>query len=76
MRVMKLIPVAALFLSACATGGSEPAPFPPLKEYSQEEQNQAADELDSLPAGSILPMFIADYGVLRAQVRAYMKETE
>jgi hypothetical protein len=37
--------------------------------YTAEQQIQAADELSALPAGSILPRFMTDYGVLRAKLR-------
>lgn len=43
---------------------------PPPKEYSQAAQNQAADELDALPPGSVLGQMIVDYGEERAALRA------
>jgi hypothetical protein len=33
-------------------------------------QSQAADELDALPANSVLPVFIGDYAVMREELRA------
>ena len=73
MRVLLLPLIAIPLLSACAQPGSEPRAFPPLRPYSPEVQAKAADELGALPPGSVLPMFMADYAVLRAQVRAMRK---
>jgi hypothetical protein len=39
-------------------------------DYTKEDQITAADELAALPPFSILPIFMADYGRLRAQTRA------
>ena len=44
--------------------------YPPVVEYSCEEQRRAADEDDALPEESIIVERLADYAVLRAQVRA------
>lgn len=63
-----LLLIAVLSLNGCATAGSEA--LPPVKEYSPEVQAQAATELEALPEGAVLPTFIADYAVLRAQIRA------
>ncbi|MEP1746477.1 hypothetical protein [Ascidiaceihabitans sp.] len=66
---MPLFPlIAVLSLAACATVVSDAVPQ--IKEYSPEVQAQAADELEALPEGSVLPMLIADYAVLREQLRA------
>lgn len=42
---------------------------PRLVEYTAAEQRQAADELEALPPGAILPRLVDDYLVLRDQVR-------
>lgn len=68
MRVPLLPLIAVLSLTACATVNS--SAVPPVKEYSPAVQAQAADELEALPEGSVLPDLIADYAVLRAQIRA------
>ncbi|SMX27279.1 hypothetical protein TRP8649_01382 [Pelagimonas phthalicica] len=68
MQARLLLPIAALLLSGCAQGVSNA--LPPVKEYSPEVQARAADELEALPPNSVLAMMIADYAVLRAQVRA------
>jgi len=39
-------------------------------DYTPEEQNQAADELESISPSSLIARMIGDYGVLREQVRA------
>lgn len=66
-----LLLIAVLSLNGCVKPGSDA--LPPVKEYSSQVQAQAADELEALPEGAVLPMFIADYAVLRAQIRALMK---
>ncbi|MFC5309295.1 hypothetical protein ACFPM2_29695 [Azospirillum picis] len=38
--------------------------------YNREQQARAADELDSLPVGSVLALMIEDYGRERARLRA------
>jgi len=43
---------------------------PASKAYSQGQLNQAADELEALPQGSVLGVMVADYAVLRAKVGA------
>jgi len=43
---------------------------PPVVEYSQAEQAQAADEVAALPEDSILIGWMADYSVLREQIRS------
>ena len=63
-----------IFLSACERVGSEgpPSVCPPLVEYSRAEQAQVADEIAALPAGAQVIDLLADYAVLRAQVKACM----
>jgi len=70
--VPPLLLIAVLSLSACAQAGSNA--LPAVKEYPQEVQAQAADELEALPEGSVLPLLIGDYAVLRAQLRAAQGE--
>lgn len=64
--------IALLSLAGCATapfdlGGAGPGL---VKAYSPEFLAQAADELEALPEGSALAVMIADYAVLREQLRA------
>jgi len=51
--------------------GSDTAPgaCPPVVEYSRTEQAQVAKEIAGLPEGALIPQWLADYAVLRAQVR-------
>lgn len=44
--------------------------LPTVKDYPSAVQAQAADELEALPEGSVLPVLIGDYAVLREQLRA------
>jgi hypothetical protein len=56
-------------LLATACTHTPVAVCPAIVPYTAEQQTQAADELSALPAGSILPRFMTDYGVLRAKLR-------
>jgi hypothetical protein len=59
-------------LAACATVSSEPVVgvCPPVVEYSQAEQAQAADEIASLPRNAVIIGWISDYSVMRDQARS------
>jgi len=73
MRRLAALAIAAISLTGCATGGSEPrvtTVCPPVVEYSREFQARAADELDLLPEGSAIAKMLADYSVMRDQARA------
>ena len=64
--------VAMIFLNACARVGSD-SPMsvcPPVVEYSRAEQGQLSNELASLQEGTLIIDWLADYELLRAQVRA------
>ncbi|MGE3478799.1 MAG: hypothetical protein AB7G80_04915 [Dongiaceae bacterium] len=58
-------------MSACSAAGSS-APYfcPPLAEYSISQQLQAAEELRQLPEKAMLAGMMADYALLRDQLRA------
>jgi len=43
---------------------------PPVVGYSQAEQVQAAGEIEALPDDAVLIDWLADYSVLRKQVRS------
>ncbi len=43
---------------------------PAVVEYSQDKQARVAKELASLPERAVIPEWLADYAVLREQVRA------
>jgi hypothetical protein len=61
-----------IFLSGCAKVGSDASASvcPPVVEYSPAEQVRVAEEIAALPEGAQIPEWLADYAVLRAQVRA------
>jgi hypothetical protein len=59
----------AVLLSGCTTGGT-PSICPPLKEYTVEENQRLLTELEVLPPGAYTIDVIADYMLLRDQVRA------
>ena len=39
--------------------------------YSQTEQARVAEEVATLPEGTLIPGWLADYAVLRDQARAF-----
>lgn len=64
--------VATNWLTGCAMAGFDAggaAVCPPVVEYSREFQAQAAGELAALPDGSAVVEMMADYAVMREQVR-------
>lgn len=66
--------LAAIWLSGCATGGSEPVvatACPPVVAYSREFQARAAQELALLPQGSAIAEMLIDYAITRAQLQVY-----
>ena len=63
--------IVTLWLTGCATGGSETrAPCPPVVEYTSTEQARAADEVEALSEGAVIVRMLGDYAVLRDQARA------
>ena len=64
--------IAMISLSGCAKVGSDGSPLacPPVVDYSRVEQAQAADEIAALPENARIVDWLADYAVLRGQVRA------
>ena len=64
-----VLAIAASLLAGCATERSDGAPCPPVVAYRPELLAHAADELDSLPAGSAIEQMLADYQVMREQAR-------
>ena len=63
---------ATIFLTGCATAGSDapPGACPPVVAYSPAEQARVAAEVAALPEGTLNPDWLADYAVLRDQARA------
>lgn len=63
--------IAMLWLSGCATAGSDgQAVCPPVVAYTTAEQARAADELEALPESAFVVGMLSDYTVLGDQVRA------
>ncbi len=65
--------IGAIWLSGCATAGSETGGVtacPPVVDYSREFQARAAEELARLPDGSAVVEMMGDYSVMRQQARA------
>src|SRR5512147_586292 len=60
-----VLAIAASLLAGCATERSDGTPCPPVVSYSQELLARAADELSSLPPGSVIEQMLADYQVMR-----------
>lgn len=72
MRRPVVLVIATSWLTACATGVSEPrvaTVCPPVVEYSRAFQARAADELDLLPDGSAIAELLSE-SVMRDQARA------
>ena len=68
MQGHALLLIGTVCLSGCDQVVSEACPQ--IKTYSLEVQIQAADELDALSEGSVLPVFVGDYAVMREELRA------
>lgn len=63
--------IVMLWLTGCATGGSETrAPCPSVVDYTSAELSRAADEVEGLPEGTVIVRMLSDYAVLRDQARA------
>lgn len=68
-----VLAVGMIFLTGCATGSSEwraTGVCPPVVEYSREEQQRMAEEIEALPEDSVIVGWLADYAVLRGQVQS------
>ena len=72
MRPPAALAAATIFLTGCATAGSDtpPSACPPVVAYSQAEQERVAEEVAALPEGALIVTWLADYAVLRDQARA------
>lgn len=68
-RPLIVLAVAAIYLGGCSTGVSSLA-CPPVVAYDRPFLARAAAELEILPPGSAIEVLLADYSVLREQVRA------
>ena len=71
-RRLVVLAVATSWLTGCVTAGFDAngvAACPPVLEYSREIRNRATEELALLPERSTVVEMMADYTVLREQVR-------
>lgn len=70
-RLLAALAAVMISLSGCAKVGSDapPSVCPPVVEYSHAEQIRIAEEIAALPEGARIVSWLADYAVLRAQVR-------
>ena len=82
----RLLLLVSLSLTALLTTACAPATFslfnppptrvvvktvcPPLVNYSKADQEQAADSIEALPPGNVLPRILTDYAKLREACRA------
>lgn len=73
MRKLTGLALLLTFLSSCAPVPTDVV-CPSLPVYSPETQAKAADELDAMPEDSVIPVFIVDYGKMRAGVRECIKQ--
>ncbi len=62
--------IATLWLSGCATAGSDHTACPPVVEYSPADQTRVATEVGAMAEGAMLVRMMSDYTVLREQARA------
>ena len=72
-RRLAVLAITTSLLNGCGTVRSEHgrlATCPPVVEYGREFQARAADELARLPEGSAIAEMLADYSVIREQIRA------
>ena len=71
-KLLGVLAVGMIFLTGCATGGSDapPGACPPVVAYSPAEQMRVAEEVAALPEGALIVGWLADYAVLRDQARA------
>ena len=64
-----IIPLIVLAPLGACTAANFDCISPHVRHYSTDELERAAIELEALPEGSVLPQFMADYGLMRAQAR-------
>jgi hypothetical protein len=68
--------IAMISLSACERVGSETltSACPPVVKYSQAEQTKVADEVAALPEGARIVDWLADYHVVRMQLKVVSRK--
>ena len=74
-RQAAALAAAMIFLNGCEGVDFDATvkPCPPVVEYSRAEQAIVAEELAQLPESSLIIGWLADYAVLRDQVRTCHK---
>lgn len=63
-----------ILLTGCTTGSFEQRSAsicPPVVAYTLEEQRRVAEEVEAMPEDSVIVDWLADYTVLRGQLRVY-----
>jgi len=74
MPKLLLLALPMMLLSACAMAPSKISACPHVKDYDKATMGQAADEIDSLPDGSVLGnVMMPDYAAMRAGARECWK---
>lgn len=71
-RRLVVLVIGMIFLTGCATessGRQSAVVCPPVMDYGREEQRRIAKDVEGLPEGNAIVEWLADYAVLRAQVR-------
>lgn len=68
----ELIVLATVMIlsGGCARVAFDPTTCPPVVDYSPEDQQRAAAEIEVLPGGSVVAGMMADYHVMRRQAVA------
>ena len=61
--------IAMTLLTGCGTAGSDHGACPPVVQYPAAVQQRAAAEIEAMPKNSAVVGMMADYHVLRRQVR-------
>lgn len=70
--LLTALSIVTICCAGCASAGynAEPNLCPPLKSYSKDFVDRLANEIADLPHDTTLVTVVADYWVLRAQIRA------
>jgi PBP1b-binding outer membrane lipoprotein LpoB len=69
MGVLGAVILVAIVLAGC-TNTPRPSKCPPVKEYDEEFTNRFRAQLDTIPEGSPVAVYILDAKDLRKKVRA------
>lgn len=71
MQPRTVLAAGTILLTGCAEASFEgsASACPPVVEYNREEQARVAEEVAALPEGALIIGWLADYAVLRDQVK-------